>query len=376
MLLRSLLFVFSLNFLISFLSQGGWAMEPDDQDSEKRSLSIQVLKPPSVISEDSFLYICKDLLSRDLIPTRFQEETRRYITEDTYRKYMRFLLPHADVLRRDLDYEKRYPAIERMLKSERLFQKTMTSLGIISNEIEPIMLRVKLARQLQNLNGLTLQDRNKVMTHFLEEVFEAKYNQGKLVKLSVNILEDFLKAAQTLPYDSDTRKKVVRGVAEMPHLTPERRVETLFYLETGEERDSLLLPFLRDESIKLEPKYRLDGILGLRNGEERESFLCAFAANPRMPIEHRLEALMESSAPLEVKRNFLLKCLDNKRRFSLGVQRDIKSFLFSLAREEESEQLKVRCDLLRAIIASPDTDKEMRQAALVELEDLDDDYEC
>lgn len=376
MLVRSLLFVFSLSSLISFLSQGGWAMEPDDKDSEKRSLSIQLLKPPPVISEDSFLYICKDLLSRDLIPTRFQEETRRYIAEDTYRKYMRFLLPHADVLRRDLDYEKRYPAIEGMLKSEGLFQKIMTSLGIISNEIEPILLRVKLANQLKNLNGLTLQDRNKVMTHFLEEVFETQYKQGKLVKLDGDVVENFLKAVQTLPYESDIRKKVVRRVSGMSHLTPKRRVETLFYLETSEERDSFLLPFLKDESFKLEPKYRLDGILGLRNGEERESFLCAFAFNPRMPIEYRLEALMESSAPLEVKRNFLLKCLDNKHRFSLGVQGDIKLFLFSLAREEESEQLKVRCDLLRAIIANPDTDKEIRQAALVELEDLDDGYEC
>ena len=335
MLVRSLLFVFSLSFLISCLSQGGWAMEPDKQDSEKRSLSIQLLKPPSVISEDSFLYICKDLLSRDVIPTRFQEETHRYLAEEGYRKYMRFLLPHADVLRRDLDYEKRYPAIERMLKSEGLFQKIMTSLGIISNEIEPILLRVKLARQLQNLNGLTLQDKNKVMTNFLEEVFETQYNQGKLVKLGVDVVEELLKGAQTLPFDSGTRKKVVRRVSGMFHLTPERRVETLFYLEIGEERDSLLLPFLKDESLKLVPKYRLDGILGLRNGEDRESLLCAFAANPRMLIEYRLEALMESSAPLGVKCEFLAQCLENKHRFSSEVVTEITELLWSLVMDKD-----------------------------------------
>ncbi|MBX9786763.1 MAG: hypothetical protein K2Y08_05445 [Alphaproteobacteria bacterium] len=332
MLLRYFFVSCSLSILIVSLPQNTLAMDPDERDFKKKSLNIQ---SPSSVSESKFLGICEDLVHRDAIPLPFQKDMNLYLTVKGYRQYLNSSLPHADVLRRDLDFATRYPAINRMLQSDECFTKAMISLGIIYNEIEPIELRIASAHLLNKSKALNSMNMRKVMTDLLEEVFEIQYNRGKLVKLDEDIVEEFLKGAQILPYDSDTRKKVVRRVAEMSHLTPERRIETLFYLPRGEERDSLLLPFLINETLKFDPKYRLDGIFGLRNGEERESFLCAFAANPRMPIEHRLEALMESSAPLDVKCEFFAQCLNNKHRFSSRVVAEVEELQWSLVMDED-----------------------------------------
>jgi hypothetical protein len=324
----SLLVGCSLSILIGCLPQEVCAMEPDERDFEKKSLSIQ---PPSTISEGRFLDICDDLLRRKVIPLPFQGELNIYITG----QYLNSSLPSADVLRRDLDNNERHFAIQKMIKYSEPFTKVMISLGIIYNETEPLELRIASAHLLNQSKTLNSMNMRKVMTDLLEEVFETQYEQGKLVKLDEDIAEEFLKGAQTLPYDSDTRKKVVRRVAEMPHLTPEYRIETLFYLPTGEERDSFLLPFLKNERLRLEPKYHLEGILGLRDGEERESFLYAFAANPRMPIRLRLDALMESSAPLDVKYEFLAQCLNNKHRFSASEVDKIETLQWSLIIDED-----------------------------------------
>jgi len=329
MWVRSLLVGCSLSILIGCLPEGSWATGPDEQDFEKRSPNTQA---PTPISEDRFLSICEDLRRRDAIPILFQGEMNIYLTGQC----LNSSLPSANVLRRDLGFAKRYTAIQRMVKSGEPFTKVMISLGIIYNEIEPIELRIASAHLLNQSKALNSMSMGKVMTDLLEEVFETQYNQGKLIKLDEDIVEDFLKGAKTLPYDNDTRKKVAMRVSEMPHLTPERRVETLFYLPTGEERDSLLLPFLKNETLKLEPKYRLDGIFGLQEGEERESFLYAFAANPRMPIKLRLDALMESSAPFDVKYEFLAQCLNNKHRFSAIEVDKIETLQWSLIMDEDS----------------------------------------